>query len=252
MFEFIEDEAVRAKAVEAYDVQLKEVTDGVQGKIDEAITGLQNKNQELLGEKKTIQEKLATFANIDDPEKALEALKFINENEDAQLIKDGRVSELIEKRTSTMRIDHDTAIKDLADKLEEASGGQVKYKGLYETKVMDDALRAVSMQAGVRQEAVVDILLRAKDLFTLDSKGVVEARDSGGNLRKNDDGNVMTPAVWLEDLKASSPHFWPPSEGSGATGAHITIDADTTAKLADLAKKGDMNGYRKLRKAMNG
>jgi len=251
MFSFIEDEEVRAKAVEQYEASLKTVTDGVQATVDEAVAGLQSKNAELLGEKKSIQEKLLTFKDITDPEKALEALNFINDNEDAQLIKDGKIGELIDRRTSTMRIDHDNAVKELADKLEAASGGEVKYKGLYETKIMDDALRAVATTAGVRPEAITDVLLRAKGLFTLDKEGGPEARDSAGNLRKNADGNVLTAGVWMEDLKTSSPHYWPSSEGAGAQGGHVAVDADTTAKLADLAKKGDMPGYRRLRAQMS-
>ncbi len=251
-FTFIEDEELRTQAEEAYTISMQTVTEGIQTKIDAAIEGLQNKNVELLGEKKAVQEKLAKFADITDPEKALEALKFINENEDAQLIKDGKIGEIIERRTSTMRIEHENALTDLAEKLESSLTGETHYKGMYETKVMDDAMRAVAVTAGVRAEAVPDILLRAKSMFSLDDKGEPEARDSGGKLKKNDDGNVMTPGVWLEDLKVTSPHYWPTSRGSGAVGGNLGADADTTAKLADLVAKNDMAGYRALRAKMQG
>lgn len=250
MFDFIEDEAVRSKAIEQYEAQMKEVNESVQSKIDKAVEGLQNKNKELIGEKKSIQEKLAEFKDITDPVKAMEALKFINENEDAQLIRDGKVGELIEKRTSTMRIEHDNAIRELADKLEATSTAESTYRNLYETKVMDDAIRAHAVQAGVRPEAVSDVLLRAKSMFSLDKEGGVEARDAKGNLRKNDAGNVVTPGVWLEDLKRTSPHYWPASEGAGAVGGSLGADADVTARLADFAKRGDMKSYKALRKKM--
>lgn len=252
MFEYIEDEDLRSKAIADFEARQKEVNEGIDKKIAEATERLVAKNTELLGEKKTIQEKLAEFKDITDPEKALEALNFINENEDAQLIKDGKVNELIEKRTSVMRIEHETAVQELADKLMEATEGQSTFKNLYETKVMDDAMRAVAVQAGVRIEAIPDVLLRAKSVFSLDKSGAPEARDEKGNLIKNKDDNVVTPAVWMEDLKTTSPHYWPTSAGAGALGSGVTDSADVTAKLADLAKRGDMKGYRKLRAQMGG
>lgn len=250
MFEYIVDEDVRAKAIADFEARQTELTTEGEAKVAAATERLVAKNQELLGEKKTIQEKLAEFKDITDPVEALKALKFINENEDAQLIRDGKVGELIEKRTSVMRIEHENAVKELADKLMEASEGKTTYQGLYETKVMDDAMRAVAVQAGVRAEAIPDVLLRAKSMFSLDKEGNPEARDSKGNLRKNDSDNVVTPGVWMEDLKASSPHYWPSSAGAGAVGGNLGDSADTTAKLADLAKRGDMVGYRKLRASM--
>ena len=251
-FDFITDENVRKQAEEAYDAEKKAHKEDIDSKISEAVSGLQSKNEELLGEKKTIQEKLQKFAEIDDPQKALEALKFINESEEAQMIRDGKFDELLEKRTSSMRVEHDTAVTELADKLAEITEGKTKYKGLYQTKIMDDALRAVAIKAGVRQEAVTDVLLRAKTLFSLGKDGSVEARNADGKLIKDDDGNVVTPSTWLESMKTTSPHYWPSSSGSGAIGGNITGDADTTERLAALAKKGDMVGYRALRKKMAG
>jgi hypothetical protein len=251
-FSFIEDETLRAQAEEAYNAEQKANAEDIDAKIAEAVEGLKNKNEELLGEKKTIQERLQKYAEIKDPEEALKALKFINESEEAQMIRDGKFDELLEKRTSNMRLEHDNAITELADKLEEITNSKTKYKSLYQTKIMDDALRDVATKAGVRPEAIPDVLLRANTLFSLGSDGSVEARTSDGKLLKNEDGNVVTPSVWMESLKESSPHYWPSSEGSGARGGNITGDADTTEKLAALAKKGDMQGYRKLRSQMHG
>jgi len=251
-FTFIEDDKLRGQAEEAYNAEVKANTEDIDSKISAAVAGLKTKNEELLGEKKTIQEKLQKFADISDPEEAIKALKFINESEEAQMIRDGKFDELLEKRTSTMRLEHDTAITDLSEKLLEVTDGKGKYKGLYQTKIMDDALRAVAIKAGIRPEAIPDVLLHAKTLFNLGTDGSVEARTSDGKLQKNEDGNVVTPSVWMEGLKTVSPHYWPSSEGSGAQGGNITGDADTTEKLAALAKKGDMAGYRRLRTQMAG
>lgn len=249
-FDFITDDNLRKQAETAYDAEVKANSEDLDSKISEAVEGLRNKNEQLLGEKKTIQEKLLTFADIDDPVKALEALTFINESEEAQMIRDGKFDELLEKRTSTMRLEHDNSIVDLTEQLLEASKGKGKYKGLYQTKIMDDELREVAGKAGVRQEAITDVLLRANTIFQLGQDGTVEARDGAGKLLKNEEGNVVTPSVWLESMKETSPHYWPSSEGSGARGGNITGDADVTERLAHYAKTGQMVKYRELRKQM--
>ena len=251
-FNFITDEDLRKQATEAYEAEQKSNVEDIDAKINSAIEGLKSKNTELLGEKKVIQEKLQKFAEIKDPEEAIKALKFINESEEAQMIRDGKFDELLEKRTSTMRLDHDNAVTTLADKLNDMTSGKDKYKGLYQTKIMDDALRAVAVKAGVRSEAITDVLLRAKDIFQLGADGSVEARTTDGKLLKNDDGNVVTGSVWIESLKESSPHYWPSSEGAGAIGGNITGDADLTEKLAGLAKSGNMKAYRALRDKTKG
>ena len=251
-FGFIEDADLRAKAEEGNVAELKELNESIDSKISEAIAGLQAKNDELIGEKRSVQEKLATFKDISDPEKEIEALKFINENEEVQLIKDGKIEEVIDKRTSQMKLDHATAVTDLADKLDEITTESGKYKGLYETKIMDDSLREVAARAGVRQEAVIDILLHAKSLFTLGTDGQPEARTTDGKLVKNEAGDVITPSVWIEGLKDTSPHYWPTSVGADAKGGNITGDADTTEKLAAFAKSGNMTAYRELRNRMQG
>ena len=250
MFDFIEDAELRQQAIDQYEASVKEVTESLDSKIEEAVAGLKSKNEELLSEKKAIKEKLNQFKDITDPEKALEALNFLQDNEEAQLIKDGKFDELIEKRTSNLRIEHEKQLNDLKDALESTSSEKTKYESLYKTKIMDDAMRDVATKAGVRPEAVTDILLRSKQMFTLVDDGSLEARDADGKLLKNEQGNVITPAVWLESLKETSPHYWPSSSGVGARGGNITGNADLTEKLSELAAAGDMDGYRALRAKM--
>lgn len=246
-FEFIEDEQVRAKAKAAYEDSIRKVHDGVQAKVDEAVAGLKTKNEELLGEKKKIQERLAQFSEITDPEEAKKALKFLNESEDAQLIRDGRVDELIGKKTASMQLEHKQKLEEVTAKLEDISKEATTYKSRYERKLMDDALRESALRAGIRTEAISDVLLRGSQLFTLGKDGSLEARNEKGELRKNSEGSVITPAVWLEELKASAPHYWPSSDGAGALGSDFTADGDKMAKLAELAKKQQWAAYRKLR-----
>jgi len=247
MFSFIEDEALRAKAIEAHEATVAGLQDSIDLKVNEAVDGLKAKNQELLDEKKNIQKTLKNFENI-DPEAAREALKFLEENEDAQLIKDGKVSELIDKRTSQMKSDHEAVLSELMDKLDGATKESDRFQNLYQTKVIEDSLREASIGAKVINEAISDILLRGRSVFSVAEDGSVEARDKDGKLLKTEDGKVLTPTLYIEGLKKTSPHYWPPSSGAGAQGGSGTDQSDITSALDRAATSGDMAEFKRLRK----
>lgn len=249
-FDFIADEEVRAKVIDLHKLELDEIsvnhTNDLKVKLEEAVLGLKTKNSEILNEKKILQDSLKVFEGI-DVKKAKEALKFHEENKDVEFLKDGKLEDLIERKTSTLKSDHETVMKELSNKFEAASTQGSLYKTLYESKVIEDALRDEAIIAKVRPEALVDIILRGRGVFSLDEKKQVEARDSEGKLAKTTDDKVLTVKNWIEELKASSPHYWPGSEGAGAHGGTPGSTDDYTAKLADAARKGNMDLYRKLR-----
>lgn len=246
MFDWIEDETQRNKAIKEHEDAIKKVNDGVDAKINEAVSGLKVKNDELLGEKKKIQDLYDKVKDI-DPVAAREALKLLRENEYAQLIKDGKFEEVIEKRTSTATAALKKQLDDATKALEEALKSGGTYKGLYESTIIDNTIRDAAIKAGVNPAAMVDVLSRARSVFSLSEDRQVEARDAQGNLLKNDKKLVVTPAVWMDDLKESAPYFWPGSEGAGMGGSDNLSETDFTKKAAALLAKGDHAGYRKLR-----
>jgi len=232
MFDFIENEELREKAVAEFEAQT---------------TGLKTKNDELLNEKKTIQERLKAFDSIDDPAAAMEALKFIRENEQARLLQEGKFEEVIEKRVSKIKSDAMTQIEDLTTRLDISSKEAVTYKTKFNSKIIEDELRNAALAAGILSEALTDVLMRGRMEFNLADDGVsIEARDAKGALRKNQDGIVLTPQVWMEGLKSSAPHFWPKSDSADFTGKAVTT-SELMQRMKELLDKGDVSGYRKLR-----
>lgn len=258
MFDFIENEEDRVKAQQAYDDSVKDLKESFMHEaqeaatiqIEEAVAGLKEKNAELLDEKKKVQVALKDFENI-DPQKARDALEFLEQNHDAQLIKDGKIDELLEKKTSTMRAEHEESINELKGQLDESLGVGDNFKRQYETKVVEDAIRDAALKAGVVPAAVTDILLRGKQVFSVGKDGSVESRDAEGRLNKNTEDIVLNPLNWIEGLKKHSPHYWPGSEGADAIGGGPGGENDVTAALARAAASGDMKTYRKLRAKMN-
>lgn len=238
-FSMIEDQELKTKLEAA-------TNEAIKASVDEAVAGLKSKNEELIGEKRKIQDILKQFDGL-DPVKAAEALKFLEGNEEAQLIKDGKFNELIEKRTSVLKSDYEAKLSELTTINTELKKSGDNYKTIYERKLVEDALREVAIQAKVRPEALVDILMRGTALFSVGADGSVEARDRDGKLLKNDEGLVVSPKVWIESLKSMSPHYWPESEGAGFRGRGGS-GGDDTGILADAASSGNMDKYRKLRR----
>lgn len=250
MFDHITDEDLRKQTIEAHEAMVKETKESILGdmdkKIEEATAGLKNKNQELLNEKKKIQETLKNFENI-DPEKAKEALNFLETNTEAQMIKDGKIDELLEKRTSNLKSDYEAQLNEISQKLEETSSKSETFESLYKNKMIEDGLRNAALQAKVRPEAIDDIILRGSREFSLGEDGSIESRDKDGKLRKTVDDKILTPFNWIDSLKKSHPHYWPESQGAGFRGRFSSDSNDYTAALAEAAQKGDMETYRKLR-----
>jgi hypothetical protein len=244
-FSFIQDPEQRAKAEATHKASMESITASIEAKVAEATTGLKTKNEELLNEKKKIADTLKNFENL-DPTAAREALKFLEENEDARLIKDGKIEELLVKKTSTLKTQHEEEANRLKLELEKAKNEGVTYKSKFESKVIADALREEAILQGVVPEALSDVVLRGNSIFTLDDKTALEARDKDGKLVKTADDLVLTPQKWIESLKITSPHYWPGSKGAKAFSGD-TDSTEYTVALANAAKKGDMVAYRALR-----
>jgi hypothetical protein len=244
-FSFIEDVDLRAKAEAAHKASTEAITASIDAKIAEATNGLKTKNEELLDEKKKIAETLKSFDGL-DVKAAKEALKFLSENEEAQLIKDGKVDELIAKRTSSMKTEYDESLTAIQNSLKEAKETGSKYQTLFESKLISDNLREEALAAGVLPEAFSDVVMKGNLVFTLDKNLALESRTPDGKLKMTIDDRVMTPALWIESLRKSCPHYWPRSAGAGAfSGGSDSTEYQTA--LATAASSGDMATYRKLR-----
>ena len=247
MFEFIEDEALRTKVTEEFNngvkSQIDEVKNSLQEEFNTNIEGLKTKNQELLDEKKKLQQK---FEGIENPEDALEALKLVTENEEIKLIKEGKFEEVIERRLSGVKSEHEEEIGKLLDQIKETSTSAEKYKGLFESKTIDDALRDAAGKAGVEGHAIEDVLNSGRLIFSVGEDGSVEARGRDGKLLKTEDDKILSPGNWIEERKTVSPHWWPRSESGGFNPDLASMD-DLDRKILEASQRGDSKEYRRLR-----
>lgn len=248
-FSFIEDADLRTKLEAAYvqeQENMKEKAESLLNeRLEEATAGLKNKVNELLTEKKKLQEK---YSEIKDPQAALDALKFLQEDEMAKLLKEGKFEEVIERRTATLKSDYEAKITEMNSNFDAVQEKANTYESMYKTKMVEDALRNAAIKAKVRPEALTDIILRGNTIFSLgEDNRTVEARDSKGKLLMNNDGTtILTPDAWVNDLKTTARHFWPDNESAKFNPNNGDM-SDLDAAIAAAANKGDSAKYRELR-----
>lgn len=190
----------------------------VQKMIDEQVNGLKNKNSELLGTLKKQKEQLSQFDGI-DPDAVRNILKRFSDDEESKLIAEGKIDEVLSKRTERMTGDYEKKLKSEQEKAE----SYLKRAQAYESKVFENAIRQEAAKAGLHQFAVDDAILRAKNMFHLGENGDLQALDADGQLIYGKDGKSgLTVSEWFESQKETAPHWFPSIGGSGTKGGHGT------------------------------
>lgn len=252
-FEFIQDEELRNKAIEEFNKTLN-------AKIQEEVSGLKKKNEELLGEKKSVQQKLEEYnkklegIDIEEAKKLLEQTK---QQQKKQMLAEGRDEDYlkleIQNRVSEIERDYLTRLEVEAEAKRQAAEKADRYESMYRDKIITDKIREEALKSGCYATPAVleDICNRGKRIFSLNAtEDGVEARDKEGNLRKTLDGvKIFSPEVWLSELKREAPHYFPPSESTGSKGNTRGGSSrdDIFERMQIASKSGDMQEYRRLR-----
>ena len=248
-FDYIEDPDLRQKAIDEFTTSLEAekstFTTTLQSEIDKATSGLKASHSKLLDEKKKLQER---FQGITNPEEALQALKLISENEEMQMIRDGKFDEVVQRRLSTKLTEFEEQTKELNTKLEMNEVSSAKYKGMYVDLIIDNNIRKAAAKAGVLPAALEDVLNKGRNLFSVaDDEKSVESRDHNGKLRKTEDEKVLTPENWIEGLKKTSPHYWPLSQSAGFIPGGGGSSDDLEVRIEAAASAGNTKLFRELR-----
>lgn len=155
------------------------------------------------------------FAGI-DPDQVRAILDRVANDEEAKLIAEGKIDQVIEKRTERLRADLDKRVTD-ANAAAQAANERANR---FSTRVLDDQIRAAAATAGIHAHAVDDALLRGRSMFQLDENGrAVQLGDDGHPVLGKDGKTPFNPAEWLDSMKEAAPHWFPASaSGSGSGG----------------------------------
>lgn len=189
-----------------------------------------------------MKKKLDAFKGI-DPEEAAEAIakrdelderiaeaEAAAEGNSAEKIRE-KAEELANKRIEKMKATHDAQISELK---EDRDG--LKHK--LQTKTIGDALRKAGAAAGVRPEAIDDLIARGSSTFKVDENGNLIALDSDGETpRLNDKGDAFGPSDFVGGLVKSAPHLFGETRGSDTKGSPSSSSNTTNSGVNPWMKE---------------
>jgi hypothetical protein len=214
----------------------------VRALIDRATSALKTKNEELIGEKRQLTE---LFGDVDrDTLKSY--VNRLKTDEESRLIAEGKVDEVVDRRTSRMRDSYQSKLEEFNTKLDEREKAFNDLKSRYDHTLIDNAIRDAALKEGVVPSAIDDIIFRGRSQFQIDNERLVSKDPDTNDVRLGADGKTpYGPPDFMADLKKVAPHFWPSSSGGGYTpgGGNSSV-----ADLQRILQTKGMDAYMKARK----
>ena len=191
--------------------------------VADATSGLTGNRDEILSEKKALQAKLDEMSNTWkdlDPAAVRNIMGRLENDEETKLLAEGKMDEVISRRTERLQADHVKQMSNLEAKLAEAvSFGETQGSTVKQLKV-EGGLRQAAVEHGLIPSAVEDALGRAMAVFKVGDNGKLIAEENGSTAYGKDGKTPLTPAEWLESMKDKAPHWFPAPSGSGAGGGN--------------------------------
>ena len=208
------------------EVNLDATNPDVKRLIDEAVAastkGLTSNRDEILTEKKGLQEKLDALGKQWDgldPEVVKNLVNRMNTDEETKLIAEGKIDEVVEKRVLAMKTDLEARLAAATESLTTLEGKNVSLSDKVKNLVIDGMVRQAGSELKILPTAYDDAIHRAKRHFQLDDNDHPVARDDAGTLLFGKDGkSPLSPNEWLEGMKETAPHWFPAPSGGGAGG----------------------------------
>lgn len=214
-----------------------------------AIEPIKANADKILQEKRELQAKIKEFDGF-DIEAFKQMQKKMEDQEDKELLSEGKLEELLNKRTERMRQDFEAQVNGQRTSYENVSKENSTLREELANERINNRLRREAETAGVLPNAIDDVLSRGRQIFSLSEDGQVVARSGDGTLLLSKDGqNVLGLGEFVESLKESAPHYWPSSTGAGLTGSgrQRGVSASEGDLSAAISTAGGLSEYRRLR-----
>lgn len=126
---------------------------------------------------------------------------------------DEKVEQLVSSRLQTKLAPVQRELDQTKRQLDEANGKVQDFEKKETQRTIHDAVRKAAQESKVIDTAQDDVLMLAERMFEVGEDGSITAKEGVGVTPG------VTPDVWLTEMQQKRPHWWPPSQGSGATGS---------------------------------
>ena len=195
------------KEEDGYKLKIKNVVPSA--KLDEFRTNNRKLNSELEEMRKQM-----SYVDMDEYNKLKEQY---SKDKAKGSIPETDVEQTLAKRTAEMKADFE---KKLAEMTENYSKTSQKLS----TVLIDNQVQSSAAKHNVKQSAFEDVLLRAKNTFSLED-GKAIAKDDKGETIYNNEGEPMTIDQWIGKLQKTAGHLFEESTGGGARGQRSPVQA---------------------------
>lgn len=164
-----------------------------------------------------VKDALKPFEGI-DPVRTKEMLAAFASEEEKKLIASGPegIKRVVEARMEKQR-------EDMAKQIDEAvkrEQGALEVASKFMERVLDNHVRAAAAEAGVIPSAVEDVLLRGRQIFSVNEEGdAVQYDEDGETAILGKDGRTpFSPKEWIDQMKEKAPHWFPATGSGGGAG----------------------------------
>lgn len=128
-------------------------------------------------------------------------------------IDETKLEKMVETRLKSKTAPLERDIAKLTAEKEELSKQVIDYTQKERTRKIHDTVRDAASKAKIVPTAIEDVLIIAERLFDLDESGKVIAKDNVGVTPGID------PSGWFSEVQDKRPHWFPSSQGGGASGS---------------------------------
>lgn len=170
--------------------------------------------------RKQLEDEYKTKYKDIDPDKIKALMAKFENDEESKLIAEGKIDEVVSKRTERMRTgmaaEQEKAIKEAEAKVKAAEERANKFS----QRVLDNHIRAAAAKVGLHPQAIEDALFRGRNMFSLDENGDAVQLNDGKPVFGKDGKTPFNPAEWLEGMKETAPHWFPNGNSGGGSGGN--------------------------------
>lgn len=184
-----------------------------------ATKGLVDNKEAILREKKDLEGQVKSmkeqWGDL-DPEVVRNLMKRMQNDEETRLIAEGKVDEVITRKTDAFKRDHEAKLAAAQKKFEEAENALKERNQKIADLTIGTMVRQVAAESGIVPSAIEDVISRVKGVFTLDEDYNPIARNSDGTLMVGKDAkSPLSISEWLESVRDKTPHWYQGSSGGG-------------------------------------
>jgi len=189
---------------------------------------------------KTLKELTDKFGDL-DPEAARAALKAIEDQGDKDLLDEGKVDELVQKRVEKMKAEFENQIAAKDELIATITGNlETRDSELSDIKIYD-TIKDAALSKGARKDALQDISNRARGVWKLGEDGKPVAMDGDTQIM----GAQATPLTideWVGGLAKDADYLFEPNSGGGAGGGDSGSGSGDGVQSIGADQAGDFIG----------